>query len=184
VHLYAWLPHSPSASTSPAPATSATRSSCAIELTKNENKANVFSVGRALYARAVPLWDNTTGEVASFSSKFTFQIRPNNNTEVNLCKSNLSNSYRAADGMAFFLGHYPLRLTEKSVNDLLDLEVDRAMEMIRKIAAVKPVNDSDINALGVGALECLCEDLVPSSMSQEEDVDMVSEGYMPPYNQI
>lgn len=33
----------------------------------------------------------------------------------------------------------------KSVNDLLDLEAERAMEMVRKIAAVKPMNDSDKN---------------------------------------
>lgn len=49
----------------------------------------------------------------------------------------------------------------KSVNDLQDLEADRAMEMIRNFAALKPMNDSNINALGVGALDCLCEDLVP-----------------------
>ena len=67
-----------------------------------------------------------------------------------------------------------------SINDLLDLEANRVMEMIRNITVVKPMNDSDINALGVEALEWLCEDLVPSFVLQEEDVDTVSEGYTPP----
>ena len=50
----------------------------------------------------------------------------------------------------------------KSINDLLDLEADRAMEIIRNIVAVKPMNEADINNLGVNALQSLCEDLVPT----------------------
>ena len=42
------------------------------------------------------------------------------------------------------------------------------------------MNYTNINALAVGALEWLCEDLVPSSVLQEEDADMVSEGYVAP----
>lgn len=68
----------------------------------------------------------------------------------------------------------------KSVNDLLDLEADRALELIRNIAAVKPMNESYINNLGVTALQNLCEDLVPTSVLENEEEDMVSEGYMAP----
>ena len=35
-----------------------------------------------------------------------------------------------------------------SVNDILDLEAERALEMIRNLAAVKLMNNSDIDALG------------------------------------
>ena len=41
-----------------------------------------------------------------------------------------------------------------SVNDLLDLEAERALETIRNLAAVRPMNDAEIDALGVG-LEAL-----------------------------
>ena len=37
-----------------------------------------------------------------------------------------------------------------SVNDMLDLEAERALEMIHNLEAVKPMNDSDIDALGSG----------------------------------
>ena len=37
-----------------------------------------------------------------------------------------------------------------SVNDLLDLEAERALEMIFNIAAVKPMTDSEVDALGSG----------------------------------
>ena len=36
----------------------------------------------------------------------------------------------------------------KSINDILDLEADRAIEFIQTLAAVKPMNESDINDLG------------------------------------
>ncbi|EMS56151.1 L-type lectin-domain containing receptor kinase IX.1 [Triticum urartu] len=95
----------------------------AIELTKNELKANFFSVGRASYARRVPLWNNATGEVASFSSNFTFRIRPKNETDENLRLCSLSHVTRdgAGDGMAFFLAHFPSRLPPNSVGENLAL---------------------------------------------------------------
>lgn len=68
----------------------------------------------------------------------------------------------------------------KKFNDLLDLEVERAMEMIRNIAGVKPMNDADINARGMGPLESLCEDLVPTSLMPDKDNGIGSEGYMAP----
>ncbi|XP_040257824.1 L-type lectin-domain containing receptor kinase IX.1-like [Aegilops tauschii subsp. strangulata] len=94
----------------------------AIDLTRNYIAANVFSVGRASYARPVPLWDDATGEAASFSSNFTFQIKPQNRSEDNfgLCNSSLS-SDASADGLSFFLAHYPSRLLPNSGGENLAL---------------------------------------------------------------
>lgn len=62
--------------------------------------------------------------------------------------------------------------TTNSINDLLDLEAERALEMIRNIAAVKPMCDSEVDALGVRVLGNFCEDLLPSS--SEAGVEDVS----------
>ena len=59
-----------------------------------------------------------------------------------------------------------------SVNDLLDLEAERALETIRNLAAVRPMNDAEIDALGVRVLDNLCADLEPNSIGS--DVDEVS----------
>ena len=56
-----------------------------------------------------------------------------------------------------------------SVNDLLDLEVERALETIRNLAAVKPMNDNEIDALGVRVLDNMCVDLAPSNHESEDD---------------
>ncbi|KAM3206598.1 hypothetical protein ACQJBY_061983 [Aegilops geniculata] len=86
----------------------------AMELTKNEIRANLYSVGRASYTRPVLLWDNATGEVASFSSNFTFRIRPQNESFDQLRICDLNGSAGMGDGMAFFLAHYPSRLPPNS----------------------------------------------------------------------
>ena len=56
-----------------------------------------------------------------------------------------------------------------SVNDLLDLEAERALETIRNLAAVKPMNDNEIDALGVSVLNNMCVDLAPSNHESEDD---------------
>lgn len=43
-------------------------------------KATKNSSGRVAYGQPVRLWDNGTGEVASFTSNFTFVIKPINGT--------------------------------------------------------------------------------------------------------
>ena len=58
-----------------------------------------------------------------------------------------------------------------SVNDLLDLEAERALEMIRNIAAVKPMSNSEVDALGVRALDNFCADLIPTIPEAEEEDD-------------
>ena len=56
-----------------------------------------------------------------------------------------------------------------SVNDMLDLEAERVLETIRNLAAVKPMNDEEIDALGVRVLDNLCADLAPSNHESEDD---------------
>ena len=63
-----------------------------------------------------------------------------------------------------------------SVNDLLDLEAERALEMIRNIVAVKPMTDSEVDALGVRVLEIFCADLmppIPEADVEDDSTEMV-----------
>ena len=43
------------------------------------------------------------------------------------------------------------------------------MESIRNLAAVKPLNDAETEALGVRVLDKFCADLVPPSAEPDED---------------
>ena len=53
--------------------------------------------------------------------------------------------------------------------------------MIRNLAAVKPMNDSDIDALGVRVLDNFCADLAnPLSVPEEEDVSLENAVVRPP----
>ena len=52
--------------------------------------------------------------------------------------------------------------------------MERALEMIRNIAVVKPMNDGEIDALGVRALDSFCADLAPSLPETEEDDGSIS----------
>uniref|UniRef100_A0A8R7VEG0 non-specific serine/threonine protein kinase n=2 Tax=Triticum urartu TaxID=4572 RepID=A0A8R7VEG0_TRIUA len=68
-----------------------------LELTKNTRDENIqSSVGRAWYDHKVPLWSSATGEMASFTTTFSFRITPD--------KDSLP---LTGDGMAFFLGSFP-----------------------------------------------------------------------------
>lgn len=46
------------------------------------------------------------------------------------------------------------------------------MHVLRSIASVTPLQDNEVNELGVRSLECLCEDLVPPSVLAEETVEV------------
>ncbi|CAL5025752.1 unnamed protein product [Urochloa decumbens] len=74
-----------------------------VDLTKDTS----WSTGRVAYALPVQLWDNT-GKVASFTSNFTFAIKPHN-------------IKAQGDGMAFFVGTYPASLPEDSKGGFLGL---------------------------------------------------------------
>ena len=43
----------------------------------------------------------------------------------------------------------------------MDLEAERALEMIRNLATVKPMSDSEVDALGVRVLDNFCADFMP-----------------------
>ncbi|CAN6294390.1 unnamed protein product [Urochloa humidicola] len=75
-----------------------------IDLTKD----TFWSTGRVAYGLPVQLWDST-GKVASFTSNFTFVIKPDNNTAGQ------------GDGMAFFIGAYPPSLPNDSGGGFLGL---------------------------------------------------------------
>ena len=54
---------------------------------------------------------------------------------------------------------------------MLDLEAERALEMIHNLAAVKPMSDSEFDALGVRVLDKFCADLIPLVPESEEEDD-------------
>ena len=74
----------------------------------------------------------------------------------------------SANQLGVSLGSNDIEVS-KSVNDLLDLEAERALEMIRNLAAIKPMNDSDLHTLGVNVLDSFCADLAPSLPETKED---------------
>ena len=57
----------------------------------------------------------------------------------------------------------------KSVNDLLDLEAERASEIIRNLASIQPMNDNDMNNLGINDLANICNNLLPSVDTEDEE---------------
>ncbi|XP_044443916.1 L-type lectin-domain containing receptor kinase IX.1-like [Triticum aestivum] len=82
-----------------------------LELTKNTRDANIqSSVGRAWYDHKVPLWSNATGEMASFTTTFSFRITPDKDSMP-----------LTGDGMAFFLGSFPSVLPPRSAGGGLGL---------------------------------------------------------------
>jgi hypothetical protein len=71
-----------------------------LELTRNDiDRGTIDSIGRATYAKPVPLWRAGAGGgaklLASFTTSFTFRITPD------------PRQPNTGDGMAFFLTPYP-----------------------------------------------------------------------------
>ncbi|WVZ61745.1 hypothetical protein U9M48_011569 [Paspalum notatum var. saurae] len=89
--------------------------STGIELTKNiQGGSTTFSDGRAYYAEPVPLWNAATGEVASFTTSFSFNITP--------APIYSSCGGITGDGMAFFLAPYGSNFSGNStIGGYLDL---------------------------------------------------------------
>ncbi|CAL5088787.1 unnamed protein product [Urochloa decumbens] len=82
-----------------------------IELTKNDRSKNLSSsVGRASYKQPVAIWDEVTGELASFTTTFSMQI-----------ELDKINNVISGDGMAFFLAHYPSSIPSSSAGSKLGL---------------------------------------------------------------
>ncbi|KAF0914868.1 hypothetical protein E2562_032789 [Oryza meyeriana var. granulata] len=72
-----------------------------IDISANRLEGSIaHSRGRASYARPIPLWDKDTGQVASFTTRFSFVIYPPPPAGIN----------NKGAGMAFFLACYPSRL--------------------------------------------------------------------------
>ncbi|XP_071682081.1 mannose/glucose-specific lectin-like [Lolium perenne] len=77
-----------------------------VDLTCNPMKE--YCIGRMSYKHPVFLYDNNTGEWASFTTRFTFSIQ-------------LGPTESKGDGIAFFLSGYPSRLPLGSSGDQLGL---------------------------------------------------------------
>nr|CAD1828322.1 unnamed protein product [Ananas comosus var. bracteatus] len=83
-----------------------------INLTKDVLDDSITnSSGRAIYKDLVPLWDRTTGEAASFTTSFSFVIKPRDALDYNF----------SGDGLAFFISRYPSELPNFSGGGYLGL---------------------------------------------------------------
>uniref|UniRef100_A0A0E0B7I4 Legume lectin domain-containing protein n=1 Tax=Oryza glumipatula TaxID=40148 RepID=A0A0E0B7I4_9ORYZ len=89
-----------------------------VDLTCNEFAETIHKCkGRMSYAHAVKFYDATTGEVASFSTRFTFAIA---------IRSDSSNpTDTKGDGLAFFLAAYPSTIPSNSDGGNLGLLVTK-----------------------------------------------------------
>jgi serine/threonine protein kinase len=120
----------------------------AVRLTKEELDGQIaHSVGRAVLADPVTLWDSSTGELADFTTRFTFMI-----------KARVADgSY--GEGLAFFLSPYPSVVPKNSEDGNLGLfgsssAADQSSETSNQIVAVefdshKNPWDPDDNHVGI-----------------------------------
>lgn len=94
-----------------------------LELTKVETGNPVSSsLGRALYASPIRIYDNTTNNVASFVTSFSFLIKA-------------PNRLTAADGLAFFLA--PIDTQPQKPGGFLGLFKDKDFDKSNQIVAVE-----------------------------------------------
>uniref|UniRef100_A0ACD5Y2V9 Uncharacterized protein n=1 Tax=Avena sativa TaxID=4498 RepID=A0ACD5Y2V9_AVESA len=73
------------------------------------NSSRSWSTGRVAHGQPVSLWDDSTGKVASFTTNFTFFVKP------------VNSSSPASDGMAFFVGPYPSSMPKDAAGGFLAL---------------------------------------------------------------
>uniref|UniRef100_A0ACD5ZQ45 Uncharacterized protein n=1 Tax=Avena sativa TaxID=4498 RepID=A0ACD5ZQ45_AVESA len=116
-------------------------------------------IGRMSYKRPVILYDNTTGELASFATSFTFSIH-------------LGPTKSKGDGMAFFLSGYPSRLTPGSNHDMLGLTrkhttpsgADRflAVEFDTSVNHWDPTGSEDHIGIDLNSLDSVVTTMLPS----------------------
>uniref|UniRef100_UPI003BEF4C84 Seed leukoagglutinin n=1 Tax=Maackia amurensis TaxID=37501 RepID=UPI003BEF4C84 len=96
-----------------------------LQLTRVENgQPQQYSVGRALYAAPVRIWDNTTGSVASFSTSFTFVVKA-------------PNPDITSDGLAFYLAPPDSQIPSGSVSKYLGLFNNSNSDSSNQIVAVE-----------------------------------------------
>ncbi|KAM0898653.1 hypothetical protein ACQ4PT_021816 [Festuca glaucescens] len=103
-----------------------------IELTQNPDpKAEgIFNrIGRASYSKPVLLWDKATGEVTSFTTRFSFAIKASGGTQ---------GRYGSGDGIAFFLSPYPSKMPPKDAGGgYLGLFVSKSTAATPVVVAVE-----------------------------------------------
>ena len=92
------------------------------------------------------------------------------NTNISVLHFSEHDIMHRADKLGISLGVND-REVATSINELLDLEMDRAIVMLKNIAVVKPMKESEINELGMCELEGLCEDLVLANLLHEETLE-------------
>ncbi|XP_058728258.1 seed agglutinin 2-like [Vicia villosa] len=94
-----------------------------LELTKVESGNPISnSLGRALYASPIRLYDNTTGNLASFTTSFSFVL-------------DAPDRLKAADGLAFFLA--PVDTQPQKSGGFLGLFKDKTFDKSNQIVAVE-----------------------------------------------
>lgn len=99
------------------------RSKGTLELTKVETNTPISnSLGRALYAAPIRIYDNTTNTLASFTTSFTFLIKAPNRP-------------KAAEGLAFFLA--PVDTQPQKPGGFLGLFKDKSTDKSNQIIAVE-----------------------------------------------
>nr|CAB3454702.1 unnamed protein product [Digitaria exilis] len=117
----------------------------AVRLTKEEIDGQIaHSVGRAVFTDPVTLWDSTTGQLADFTTRFTFMIK----ADVP------DGSY--GEGLAFFLSPYPSVVPSNSTDGNLGLFSSSAdqSETSNQIVAIEFDShqnpwDPDANHVGI-----------------------------------
>ncbi|KAF8664522.1 hypothetical protein HU200_054702 [Digitaria exilis] len=117
----------------------------AVRLTKEEIDGQIaHSVGRAVFTDPVTLWDSTTGQLADFTTRFTFMIK----ADVP------DGSY--GEGLAFFLSPYPSVVPSNSTDGNLGLFSSSAdqSETSKQIVAIEFDShqnpwDPDANHVGI-----------------------------------
>ncbi|XP_047051350.1 L-type lectin-domain containing receptor kinase IX.1-like [Lolium rigidum] len=73
------------------------------------NSSRSWSTGRVAHGQPVSLWDDSTGRAASFTTNFTFLVKP------------VNSSSPASDGMAFFVEPYPSTMPMDATGGFLAL---------------------------------------------------------------
>ena len=98
-------------------------------------------------------------------SRYRSTIVMSMNNRLSVLHFSKDEIFSNADNIGTSLGGNSREIA-KSINDLLELEVDRAMEILRNIALVKPMNESEVNELGIWALECFVRIYFPPVCSK------------------
>jgi hypothetical protein len=116
------------------------------------------TMGRASYSEPVLLWDKATGEVTSFTTRFSFAIKSSGGSQ---------SRYAPGDGIAFFLSPYPSKMPPYDGGGYLGLFINRSTAATPVVVTVEfdtypnvwdPSTDHigiDVNSINSTAVEVL-----------------------------